>query len=285
MLSRVLFSVKTVMIVGMGALGSRVARSLAASSSLVLVDFDIVQKDNLARTVVYTEDDVGKLKVNAFSEKFTVKPVGVPFTSDTTLDGIDCIVECSDNMHTKLLVNDCAKRANIPLVVGTASEHRGMAFTTNDACWQCIVVGKNPVDDCSTGIDPLTADAVAETQVSMVHAVLEGRPTKDLVLLYRQTLRSVSVHANPSCEACTGTYAFVDAPFDVRFCPGTRKLQARPSAPLKLDLASFENVEEKYASAVRVVLGSGSALVHEHGLVEFENVDEKMARAFVAHLI
>ena len=55
------------LIVGLGGLGCPAAQFLATSGigKLVLNDFDRVDETNLPRQILYTADDVGKLKVDA----------------------------------------------------------------------------------------------------------------------------------------------------------------------------------------------------------------------------
>src|SRR5437867_5118184 len=55
----------SVLIVGIGALGSSVALSLAAAGvgRLGLVDFDIVEASNLPRQLLYDMNSVGRAKV------------------------------------------------------------------------------------------------------------------------------------------------------------------------------------------------------------------------------
>lgn len=57
----------TALIVGLGGLGCPAAEYLATSGvgCLLLNDFDRVDESNLPRQILYTPEDVGKLKVDA----------------------------------------------------------------------------------------------------------------------------------------------------------------------------------------------------------------------------
>ncbi len=112
----------------------------------------------------------------------------------------------------------------------------------------------------------------------MVRAVRRGRPERQLVLIEGVKSRLVRVRKNPSCQACRGVYT--EEPFEVRFCPGTERLQARPNTPVQIDLSALEDIIDSYPTVVRVRLAGGSVLVHQHGLLEFEDVDHETAHRF-----
>ncbi|MBI2110089.1 ThiF family adenylyltransferase, partial [Candidatus Woesearchaeota archaeon] len=62
---------RRIVLVGLGALGSRVAELLVRTGvgKLVIIDRDIVDKSNLNRQVLYNEKDVNKLKAIAAKNK------------------------------------------------------------------------------------------------------------------------------------------------------------------------------------------------------------------------
>ena len=62
-----------IMVVGCGALGNEVLKHLVLSgvSHIVVVDFDVVEADNLAHSILFTPDDAlqGRRKVGAVAER------------------------------------------------------------------------------------------------------------------------------------------------------------------------------------------------------------------------
>ena len=133
----------SVLVVGCGGLGSPVAVYLASSGigKIHLVDFDFVDISNLHRQVFYSLDDVGKSKVavlSAFIKKrapftevsFTTKPI----TKENVFDLIsefDIVVDGTDSLPTKYLLNDACVLKNKPLVYGSLYKFDGYVASFN----------------------------------------------------------------------------------------------------------------------------------------------------------
>ena len=288
----------SILIVGVGALGSTVAELLcrAGVRNLTLCDYDIVEESNLQRQSLYESQDIGRLKVDAAKEHLIaidamclVKTIPEPF-SEIDVQHFTLIIDGTDNLETRLLLNDVAKKAGIPLIIGTASGTNGMLFVVNGSpCWQCITQGKQATDDCASGVLGMTTHIIASMQATAAVRTILGYATKELleVDIWNFEVRKISVKVNPACAACAGTYQYLTAPFHMRFCASSSKVIAAPSKPKLIDLEKaklFGNLEKQYATAVLLRLGHGTALVHRHGTVEFSNVPEAEAKAFVKKL-
>lgn len=272
-----------ILIVGLGALGSVSSDLLSRSGhDLVLQDYDIVQQDNVGRTL-YGEDDVGLHKVDAARRRLhgTITVRKGPFDGD--LAGIDLIVDGTDNLPARLQMNDAARRADIPLVIAAGSGTRGLVFPVlGSPCWRCIVGKKMSQDDCSTDISRAIVDAIVTLQVEIAKEIISGSRPSGLHVVDARGVRRIGVRPDSECETCRGTAR--EEPFTFSFCSGSRKMQARPGRPRKLDLSPLPAVKE-YGSAVLVRLGEGTALVHEHGLIEFSGVPDEQARRFARELL
>jgi len=132
-----------VLVVGCGGLGSPVAVYLASSGvgKIHLVDFDTVDISNLHRQVFYSLDDVGKSKAAVLSEfikkraaftevSFTTKPI----TKENVFDLIsefDIVVDGTDSLPTKYLLNDACVLKNKPLVYGSLYKFDGYVASFN----------------------------------------------------------------------------------------------------------------------------------------------------------
>ncbi len=291
-----------VLVVGVGAIGSVAAELLcrAGVGALVLQDFDIVQESNLQRQALYTSADIGKHKagaarahLRAIDPSCAVEASADAFSAATPLAGIDLIVDGTDSLAARMLMNDAARKAGIPLVIASAALTRGVAFTATPGgpCWQCVALGKRAGDDCGAGVLGTATHAIASVEATMALRALVGEPFPDLVELdvWDAALRRARVARNPACEACAGRFGFLAAVPAITLCEGTGRMQARPSAPMRIALGALrasaqEDVIEDYGTALLLRLGPGTALVHQHGLVEFEGVDEAAARGFVARV-
>mgnify|MGYP003648132043 CR=1 FL=1 len=132
-----------VLVVGCGGLGSPIAVYLASSGvgKIHLVDFDTVDITNLHRQVFYSLDDVGKSKsvvLSAFIKKrapFTeVSFTNNPITKENVfelIERVDIVVDGTDSLPTKYLLNDACVIKNKPLVYGSLYKFDGYVATFN----------------------------------------------------------------------------------------------------------------------------------------------------------
>ena len=132
-----------VLIVGLGGLGVPVAQYLNAMGvgSMGLMDMDTVALHNLHRQVLYTEDEVGKLKVEVAAQKLkaqnsqtSIAPIPEFLNRDNALNIIseyDLIVDASDNFSTRYLVNDACVMLNKPFVYGALHDFEGQVSVFN----------------------------------------------------------------------------------------------------------------------------------------------------------
>ena len=74
----------TILILGLGGLGSAASIYLAAAGAghLILVDFDKVDLSNLQRQIVHTTADIGRLKVESARERLLALKVDQITTDD-----------------------------------------------------------------------------------------------------------------------------------------------------------------------------------------------------------
>ena len=133
----------SVLVVGCGGLGSPIAVHLASSGvgKIHLIDFDTVDVTNLHRQVFYTLDDVGKSKAKTLSEfikkraPYTdVSFSDFPITNENVFDLIsnyDIIVDGTDSLPTKYLLNDACILKDKPLVYGSLYKFDGYVSTFN----------------------------------------------------------------------------------------------------------------------------------------------------------
>ena len=127
----------SVLVVGCGGLGSVVAVYLAASGigKIHLVDFDTVDISNLHRQVFYSMDDIGKPKASTLANiikqrapftdvNFSNKAVTKKNVFELILAN-DVVVDGTDSLPTKYLLNDACVLKNKPLVYGSMYKFDG----------------------------------------------------------------------------------------------------------------------------------------------------------------
>ena len=198
----------SVLVVGCGGLGSPVAVYLASSGigKIHLVDFDFVDISNLHRQVFYSLDDVGKSKVavlSAFIKKrapftevsFTTKPI----TKENVFDLIsefDIVVDGTDSLPTKYLLNDACVLKNKPLVYGSLYKFDGYVASFNvlqkDGSYSANLRDAFPeiatdIPNCSeAGTINSIVGMIATQQVNEVLKLITGigKPLANELLIY-----------------------------------------------------------------------------------------------------
>jgi len=145
----------TVLLIGAGGIGCAAATYLASSGigHLKIADFDTVDVTNLGRQVLYSPDDVGKLKVEVAAKRLiAINPdariTTIPerlqdealareiISSDVVLDGCD-------NFTTRFQVNDACVAAGRRLISGSAIRLEGQmavfgpSYNTGP-CYRCL---------------------------------------------------------------------------------------------------------------------------------------------------
>ncbi len=147
----------TIVIVGLGAIGTYVATILASSGigKLTLIEFDTVEVSNLNRQLLYYDKDVGKPKAIVAAKKLKeINPkVQIEFfnkkmedVSVSVYEKTDLIIACLDTFIGRRWINSMAVRVKKPLVMG------GMfAFLGNV---QVIIPYETPCFECQ----PLVPD-------------------------------------------------------------------------------------------------------------------------------
>jgi adenylyltransferase/sulfurtransferase len=126
-----------VAIVGLGGLGSPASMYLAAAGvgTIGLIDGDRVELSNLQRQVLYSDDDVGRRKVEVAARRLSrMNPdVDLHLVAErldsrnalSVLEGFDIVLDGTDNFPTRYLVNDASVLLGIPSVHGSVLRFEG----------------------------------------------------------------------------------------------------------------------------------------------------------------
>lgn len=115
---------KSVLVLGCGGVGGYVVEALARSGigTLILVDFDKIDKSNINRQIIALNSTVGKLKVDVLEDRIKdinkdIKVIKISeFIDDKNFDilfnnKIDYFVDACDTMITKkMVIKECLKR-------------------------------------------------------------------------------------------------------------------------------------------------------------------------------
>lgn len=132
-----------VVIVGCGGLGSIAAVYLAASGigTIHLVDYDVVDASNLHRQVFYRTKDIGKSKAQVLKKYIeSISPfVTATYSNQAVSKSIvlneinefDYVLDCTDSLPTKYLLNDACVLQNKTLIYGSLYKFDGYVANFN----------------------------------------------------------------------------------------------------------------------------------------------------------
>lgn len=214
-----------VLVVGMGGLGTPAAEALVAAGvgTLGLVDPDVVEPSNLHRQLLYVDTDVGRPKVEVAAGRLRARAPGLHvrtwrerFTTDHVglLGAFDLLVDGTDTIAAKFLLNDAAVAARIPLVHAGILGWQAQLLTVlpgRRGCYRCLFEDAPPPGDvpsCTEAgvLGPIAALA-GTLQATEAIRVLTGRAPAFAGRLFTIDARAgrwrtVPFDPNPRCSTC-----------------------------------------------------------------------------------
>ncbi|MDX5447864.1 MAG: HesA/MoeB/ThiF family protein [Bacteroidota bacterium] len=152
-----------ILMIGAGGLGCPTLQYLAAAGvgRIGIMDDDTVEESNLQRQVLFGAGSLGKNKAQAAKERLldlnpTIRIDAYPFrlTSENALDlfsEYDIIIDGSDNIPTRYLVNDASILSGKPMIFGAIYKFEGQVSVFNyqeGPSYRCLF--PNPEDHENT---------------------------------------------------------------------------------------------------------------------------------------
>jgi len=149
-----------VAIVGCGGLGCSAALYLSGAGieHLQLIDGDRVEVSNLHRQIAYTINDVNRSKAYCLGERCVRTNKNSKYNACNTmlcennindlLEHVDIVLDCCDNVPTRLLLNRWCKKNKKDLVYGSAVSYDGqlIVFNYSKECNSCIYCAFPDID-------------------------------------------------------------------------------------------------------------------------------------------
>lgn len=181
-----------VLIMGMGGLGNPAAQYLAASGvgHLTLCDDDKVELSNLHRQILFAEGDIGQQKVQAASTRLHAINSECRITSLATrpdekqlselISQHQVILDCTDNLASRNLINRLCVQLQKPLVSGAAIRMEGQLFCYRPhldcPCYQCLssLFGEQNLSCVESGILSPVVGVIGVMQALMAVKLLAG---------------------------------------------------------------------------------------------------------------
>ena len=215
----------SVLIVGAGGLGAPAALYLAAAGvgAVMLVDPDVVDRSNLQRQVIYTEADIGEPKAEAACDRLAALNPHVfvagyegrfdAGTADELVQGVDIVLDGTDDFATRFEVNAACVRHGKPLVSGAIGRWTGqVGVFGRQPCYRCLVPEIPPDAETCVAVGVVGALAGVIGSMMALEAVKliaqAGEPLTGRLLIYdglAGETRTVRVGADPECPVCGAT--------------------------------------------------------------------------------
>ncbi len=248
-------------IVGCGALGCVTANLLtrAGLGKIRIVDRDIVELENLQRQILFEEDDigtpkaiaaVGKLKeINSELEfEALVKDLN-PNNAEKIFENANIVLDGTDNMETRYLINDTCVKKEIPWVYGGAVSTYGMSLDilpNKTACLVCAFpympkAGSLPTCD-TVGVLNTVPTVIGSIQATeAVKILLKKEFNTDLIVydVWAHDFQRIKLKRNSNCKCCSElTFEYLSAVVteSVTILCGRNSVQITPAAEPEISL-------------------------------------------------
>lgn len=192
---------KTVLIFGIGGVGSYVAEALARSGigNLILVDNDVVSLSNINRQIIALHSTIGKAKVEIMKERILdINPNAnvlcyQEFVTPENIDkfitkDLDYVIDAIDTVKSKIAIIEKAKELNIPIIssMGTGNKLEPLKFKITDIS--------------KTSVCPLA---------KVIRKELKERGIKKVKVLFSEELPSKVIKNDSTGKAVPASIAFV----------------------------------------------------------------------------
>ncbi|AEL07153.1 molybdopterin-synthase adenylyltransferase MoeB [Xanthomonas campestris] len=235
-----------VLLIGAGGLGSPAAFYLAAAGvgHLRMADDDVVDRSNLQRQILHTEDSVGVAKVvsaaqriAALNPRVQVDALQTRVTAsnvEALLQDVDVVVDGADNFAARYLLNDACVKLGKPLVYGAVQQFEGQ-LSVFDAgrhrgqlpCYRCLFPEPPPPE-----FAPSCAEAGVLGVLPGVIGLLQATEAIKLLLGLGDSLagrllsfdalamrfREIRLPPDPQCPVCAPGTAFPGYADYATFC-------------------------------------------------------------------
>ena len=183
-----LLRTKSVFVAGCGGLGGHIIQNLARMGigQMTIADSDCFDETNLNRQIFCTEHNLGMSKVseteaavNSINPETVINTLPVRITSHNAakmISGHDIVMDATDNIETRLILEDACTRCNIPLVHGAVCDWYGQAAVSMPGSGLLHTLYGNASDTCTSG-------PVKETNGSFTPAVIAGIQSSEAIKL------------------------------------------------------------------------------------------------------
>jgi len=266
-----------VLVVGCGALGTVIANNLvrAGIGYIKIVDRDYVELDNLQRQMLFDEEDVEKRMPKALAAADKLRRINSSIeieaeVKDVTQKNVeelikdaDIVLDATDNLETRLLINDACFKHNISWIYGAVISSCGMTMNIipgETACFRCLVPyvpapGSTPTCD-TVGVLNAIPSLIASLQSNEAIKILLGdkHVNQELLVidLMDNRFEKIPVRKRDDCPLCRdGKFEYLDKKGlsePIKLC-GREMVQITPQKEMEVSLEDLKKKLEKVGDA------------------------------------
>lgn len=216
----------SIAVIGAGGLGSPAIMYLAAAGvgTIGIVDDDAVEVSNLQRQILHRSANVGNPKTESAAQaaaglnpETNLRTHQVRLSAanaEEILGDYDVVIDGTDNLPTRYLLNDAAVRLRIPVVHGSVFRFEGQVSVFNPyigPCYRCLFPEPPPADLTPTcaeagvfGVVPGVIGTMQATEaLKLILGV--GSPLVGRLVTYdalEQDTHTVRFDRDPACASC-----------------------------------------------------------------------------------
>ena len=258
-------------IIGCGALGTVAANNLvrAGVGKISIIDRDFVELNNLQRQILFDEDDIGIPKAVAAAEKLkkvnsdveieaVVKDLN-HMNAEKIMSGVDLVLDGTDNMQTRFLINDVCVKNKVPWIYTAAVGTHGMMMTIvpgRTPCFRCFLPdvpepGSLPTCDTVGVLNTIPAIIASIESTEAIKILLKKNMAtnmeSDLIFydVWSNTSEKIAVMRKKRCRCCVeNKFDFLNAAkkeIITSLC-GRNAIQITPA---KSAVISFKSLAER----------------------------------------
>ncbi len=212
-----------VLIIGCGALGTNSANLLvrAGVGVIKIVDRDIIELNNLQRQILFDEEDVGQAKAVTAARKlqkinseieiqYLIKDINSR-NIEEVIAGFDLVLDATDNIPTRMLINDVCVKHSIPWIYAGVLQTNGMVLTIlpDGPCLRCLLPEIPPpgaMQTCETaGILNAIPYIIASIEsVEAIKILLKKDIERRLIIydVWDHRFDLIEIEKSDNCECC-----------------------------------------------------------------------------------
>ncbi|MEM3140898.1 MAG: HesA/MoeB/ThiF family protein [Nitrososphaerota archaeon] len=211
-----------VAVIGIGGLGGISSMYLVAAGVgfVKIIDFGRVELSNLNRQLLYSEEDVGRLKVEVAARKLeslnsdvTIEAVNEYVSEDNIgrlIGDVDVVVDGMDNFKTRFIINDKCVELGIPFIHGAVYSFEGRLMTIipgETPCLRCLIPEPPPEHEIVPVIGPAPGVIGSLEALEAIKVILKiGESLKNKLLVFdglNLEFHTIPIEKSPNCPTCS----------------------------------------------------------------------------------